>query len=293
MTLRHLKIYTTVCKTGTLTEAAKKLYIAQPTVSLAISELEQHFGVKLFDRISNRLHITEHGKEFLHYAEHIIQLYDDMEYHMKNGDVLGSLRIGSSITIATCFLPRFITELKKLHPQLHIQVTVQNSNLIEDAILNNTIDIGLIEGRIRTPHIHYEDFQLDSLVFICPPTHKFACSNVVDIHQLQGTDFLLRERGSAGREIFEGLMDTYSICVNPIWESTSTQAIIQGVSAGLGLSILPYLLAKEHLDRGTICAFSLIDIPLVRNYSIIHHSNKFLTQSTKDFINICKTSTCI
>ena len=291
MTLRHLRIYTTVCKTGTLTEAAKKLYIAQPTVSLAISELEQHFGVKLFDRIANRLHITEHGKEFLHYAEHIIQLYDDMEYHMKNGDVLGSLRIGSSITIATCFLPQFITRLKQLHPQLHIHVTVQNSNLIEDAILNNTIDIGLIEGQVHTPHIHYEDFQIDNLVFICPPTHVFAHSSVIHINELENANFLLRERGSAGREIFEGLMDTHAICINRIWESTSTQAIIQGVSAGLGLSILPYLLAKEHLDRGTICAFSLTDIPLIRNYSIIHHSNKFLTQSTKDFISICKSIT--
>ena len=78
MTIRHLRIFTEVCSCGSVTGAAKKLYLAQPSVSLAIRELEEHYGVKLFDRIARRLDLTEAGARLLTYATHIISLFDDM-----------------------------------------------------------------------------------------------------------------------------------------------------------------------------------------------------------------------
>ena len=77
MTLRHLRIYVTVCETGSMTAAAKKLYIAQPSISLAVSEMERYYGVRLFDRISRRLYMTDSGRQTLEYARHIIALFDE------------------------------------------------------------------------------------------------------------------------------------------------------------------------------------------------------------------------
>ena len=86
MTLRHLKIFVAVCETGSTTAAGEKLHIAQPSVSLAISDLEDYYGIKLFDRIGKRLHITEAGKKFLQYATHIAGLFEDMEKEIRNSD---------------------------------------------------------------------------------------------------------------------------------------------------------------------------------------------------------------
>lgn len=105
MTLRHIKIFIAVCDTGSTTAAAKELYIAQPAVSFAIAELEHYYGQKLFDRISNRLRITEAGRRFLEYSRQIVILFDEMEFEIKNWDSLGSLRIGSNVTIGNNFLP--------------------------------------------------------------------------------------------------------------------------------------------------------------------------------------------
>ena len=80
MTLRHIKIFIAVCDTGSTTAAAKELYIAQPAVSFAIAELEHYYGQKLFDRISNRLRITEAGRRFLEYSRQIVILFDEMEF---------------------------------------------------------------------------------------------------------------------------------------------------------------------------------------------------------------------
>ena len=79
MTLRHMRIFVAVCDHGGVTKAAEALYMAQPSVSLAIRELEEYYGVRLFDRIGRRLNITEAGQQFLSYGSHIVALFDDME----------------------------------------------------------------------------------------------------------------------------------------------------------------------------------------------------------------------
>lgn len=100
MTVRHMIIFRTVCEIGfNLTKAASVLYMTQPAVSLAIKELEDYYGVRLFDRIGKRLKITDAGRHFLKYAIHITDLFSDMETGLRDWDSKGILRIGASITI--------------------------------------------------------------------------------------------------------------------------------------------------------------------------------------------------
>ncbi|MEG6613945.1 LysR substrate-binding domain-containing protein [Pseudoclostridium thermosuccinogenes] len=288
MTLRHLKIFVTVCETGSTTAAGEKLHIAQPSISLAISELESYYGIKLFDRIAKRLHITEIGKSFLQYATHIVGLFEDMEKEIKNFDVTGLIRIGASITIGNNLLPKYITEFKQMHPQMDIKVIIDNSEKIQQYILSNQIDIGLIEGIVHSSYIIENKFRDDELVMICGNDHHFANQKNIEISKLQSESFILREAGSAGREIFDSTMTSYGIKILPAWESTSTQAIIRAVQANLGISVLPYLMVKDSLERKEISQFQLSGIRFKRNFSVIYHQNKFLTKSAKDFISLCK-----
>lgn len=288
MTLRHLKIFVTVCETGSATAAGEKLHIAQPSISLAISELEDYYGIKLFDRISKRLHITEAGKNFLQYATHIVGLFEDMEKEIKNFDVMGIIRIGASITIGNYLLPGYITQFKQIHPQMYVKVIIDNSEKIQQYILSNQIDIGLIEGVVHSSYIIEHKFRDDELVMVCGNDHPFANQKNIEISKLQGESFILREAGSAGREIFDSTMTSHGIEILPAWESTSTQAIVRAVQANLGISVLPYLLVKDSLDRKDISQFQINGIRFQRSFSVIYHQNKYLTESAKDFIALCK-----
>jgi len=288
MTLRHLRIFVAVCESGSVTVAGERLYIAQPSVSLAISELEDFYGLKLFDRISKRMVITESGRRFLQYAVHIVGLFDDLENEVKNYDTTGIIRIGTSITIGNCLLISYIQKFKETHPNMKVQAIINNSYSIEQEILNNHIDIGLIEGEAHSTYIKSEAFMDDELVFICSTAHPFVNQGEVTIDMLKSEDFILREKGSAGREIFDGIMTASGVEIVPVWESISTQAILRAVSAGLGLSILPYLLVKEYVDRDEIRTIKIKDISLKRKFNIIYHKNKFITQSAQDFIDLCK-----
>lgn len=288
MTLRHLKIFVAVCETGSATAAGEKLYIAQPSISLALSELEDYYGIKLFDRIAKRLHITEAGKHFLQYATHIVGLFEDMEKEVKNFDAMGFLRIGTSITIGNYLLPNYVAQFKQTHPNMDVKVVIDNSDKIQQYVLSNQVDVGLVEGVVHSTYIIENKFRDDELVLICGISHPFANQKNINIYKLQKESMILREPGSAGREIFDSMMITHGLEISPAWESTSTQAIVRAVQANLGLSVLPYLLVKDALDRKEISQFTIKGIKFERSFSVIYHRNKFLTESAKDFISLCK-----
>jgi molybdenum-dependent DNA-binding transcriptional regulator ModE len=209
MTLRHLKIFVTVCETGSTTAAGEKLHIAQPSISLAISELEDYYGIKLFDRIAKRLYITEAGKKFLQYATHIVGLFEEMEREIKNFDATGIIRIGASITIGNYLLPGYITRFKKIHPQMDVKVIIDNSEKIQQYILSNQIDIGLIEGIVYSPYIAEHKFRDDELVMVCGNAHPFANQKqmelIDEIHHLGG-EVLISSHTGQNISIEEAMM---------------------------------------------------------------------------------------
>lgn len=288
MTLRHLKIFVAVCENGSMTAASSQLFIAQPSISLAISEMEEYYGVKLFDRISRKLYLTENGRRALQYARHIIDLLEEMEQGIKNLDAVGQLRIGTSITIGTYLLPRYIKALKELYPSLRVEALIGNSGSIEQQILDNEIDIGIIEGVAHSPYIISESFQGDRLAFICSPVHPFAKKELEELGEVTNQDFILREKGSAGREILDGMLAAQELAINPVWQSASNQAILHGVKDGLGISILPYSLVQESLGKGDIAEFRIKGMSLNRKFSVIYHRNKFLPQSARSLMGMCK-----
>lgn len=113
MTIRHLRIFIMVAESGSMTMAAKLLFISQPSVSQAIREIEENYGVKLFERLSKKLYITESGQLLLEYARHIVKSFDEMEVELKNTGKSIRLRIGATITVGTCMLPPMIQEFEK------------------------------------------------------------------------------------------------------------------------------------------------------------------------------------
>ena len=125
MTLRHIRIFLAVCENGNnTTRAARALYLAQPAVSRAVAELEEYYGVRLFDRIGRRLYLTEAGRRMWEYAVHICGLFDDLEKGLRGWDEQGVLRVGASITIGSQFLPGYVDAFRAAHPGVDVRVWV-------------------------------------------------------------------------------------------------------------------------------------------------------------------------
>ena len=237
-----------------ITKAAEELHLAQPSVSLAIKELEEYYRIRLFERMGRRILPTEGGKEFYGYALHIVSLFDEMEKKVRNWDAIGNLRVGASITIGTQLLPELLQRFRMEAPEIRMEAVVNKSNEIEQKVLNNGVDIGLIENQVTNPDLCVVPFMKDVLCAIIPPGHPLEFEESVSLEQLAEYPFLMREKGSAGREILDGCFGMKQLKVYPVMESASTMAIVSAVTRRIGVAVLPYLLVeKDILANGIHC----------------------------------------
>lgn len=287
MTLRHMKIFVVVCQENSITQASKKLFISQPAISAVIKEMEDYYGVKLFDRLSRKIYLTEVGKTVLDYALHITSLFDELETKIRNSDMIGTLRIGSSITIGSQLMPKYIKQFAKTYPDIQTYVTINSSDIIEALILKNELDIGIIEGIVHSDNIISKSFLKDELIVICDINNPLLQKNQLTITDLETQKFIMREKNSGTRELVESLFILHGLSINPIWESTSTAGIINGVAGGIGISVLPLRLVENYIKENKIKRLHIADLNLKRQFYIIYHKNKYLTKASNEFINMC------
>ena len=287
MTLRHIKIFLSVFQIFCITKAADELRIAQPSVSLAIKELEDFYGTKLFDRIGRKIYPTENGRRLYDYALKICGLFDEANRSVKNPDALGEIKIGASISTGTMLLPDILNKYKKIRPEITVKVTVCNSDEIERKVLANEIDLGFTEKQPQSAEITAEPFGTDRLCAVAAPENPLVKMKSVTPQQLAAQPFLTREKGSAVREITDAYFAVAGISISPVMESTGTQAILNAAEHSIGITVLPYILVKDRIESGRLCEIAL-EPQIKRNLNIIRHKSKFLTPATQDFCRLWK-----
>lgn len=289
MTIRHINIFLAVCEAGqNTTKAAERLHMSQPAVSLAIHELEEYYGVALFDRICRRLCITEAGKRFWEYASHISSMFDDMEKTLRDWEHLGVLRVGASITVGARFLPGYVKIFLSLHPGLEIRAQVASTEVLAGKIMANELDFALVEGVPRHPSLVSEDYMEDHLAVICPAGGPFRQGETISVEQFRAQRFLLRERGSGTREEFDRVTEQAGFSVAPAWEAMSTTALVNAVIEGLGISVLPQRLIVGAVERGLAVSVKVEGLDFCRQFRIVYHKDKFLPAVAKEFLDLCR-----
>ena len=290
MTIRHLKIFLAVCDGGcNTTRAAEALTMAQPAVSLALKELEQYYGVVLFDRVGRHLQITAAGKRLWEYASHITSLFDDMEKGMRDWDTFGILRVGASITIGSQFLPNYVKAFYTRHPGTEIRAVIEPSDRLEAQILSSDLDLALMEGVSHSPSLESEEYMEDHLVVICPARGRFVQGQTLTQEEFRSQKFLLREPGSGTRETFQRAMEEAGLAVEPIWEAMSTTALVNAVINGLGITVLPHRMVLGPLSKGLVISVRVEGLEFRRKYYIVRHRAKYLTASARAFLNLCRS----
>lgn len=286
MTLRHIRIFEAVCQTDcNLTKAAAQLHMTQPAVSLAVSELETYYGVRLFDRISRRLYLSEAGKQFREYAKGILMTFDDMEKSIRNWDAFGRIRVGASISIGSALMPAFAKTFAAECPETDLQVRIDRSDRLQEALLSGELDVALIEGIVHDDNLFSEEFMEDSLAVIASPVLDLP-GGEIPAELFLRQRFLLREMGSGTREIFAGVLTSAGYAVpEPAWESLSTAALIHAAEAGLGVAVVPSRMVEKQSALRFLTVEGLV---FRRKYQIVYHKNKHLTAAARHFLEICR-----
>ena len=287
MTLRHLRIYISVCQELNMTKAANKLHMTQPSVSQVIHELEDHYRSRLFERLGHRLIITSAGACLLKYACELIRLNSQIESAMKNMRESCPLRIGASVTIGEAVLVELIKHMQKKEPQQEIFSEIHNTAELEDMLLNDTLDLALVEGEIKSEYILTVPFAIDELIFIASPDNLLAQKKLIDSNALKNMPFFVREAGSGTRNLFQEVMAEADIQYKIAGVYNNAESLKKAVEAGIGFSVISSLAVKNELKHKKLITFTAQNISFKRTFRIAHHKNKYITPQLQKIIDAC------
>lgn len=288
MTLRHLKIFMSVYHHKSITQAAKELHITQPSVSLAIKELEERYQTILFDRMNRQIYPTEKAHLLYNHSMKILSSLENMENEMYN-DQVKSINFGCSMTLSQVFLPHLLKILKEKYPLINFHVNVNNQKEIENQLLKNEVDFALIET-LPLHQLQKIPFYQDELVIVVNKKHPLLKTN--NLKDLENYDYYSREKGSSIYKLVENTFISNHLNIQPTIECVNPSALIELVRYNNGFTILPKSLIKKEKE-----ITFLNDFQIQRTYHIVMHKDKKLSllyqeifemiQKT-DFIKIMK-----
>lgn len=289
MTIRHLKIFIKVAETENMTLAASQLYLAQSTVSQAIRELEEHYDVLLFSRLSKRLHITVAGKHLLAYARSVVAKFDELEFFMKKDSQIEHLRLGTTITVASCILPRLLNELEGKCPHTECFSLTANTATIEKKILKNELDVGIVEGEIKNSHLVTIPMVDDYLVLACPAGHPISLKKEVSSKDLEAFPFVMREKGSGTRELFINFLKQRGISIQIKLEAPFPEAMKNAILFNDCLAVISVRLLENEIKAGTIHVIRNSSGEWNRTFKMVYHKDTFITKSISALSQLLKS----
>ena len=284
MTRKPFTIFVEVCRFLNFSQAAEALNTTQPAVSLAVKELESHYGVALFERMNRRVYLTPAGEALLATAQDVLRGFQEAEETLGQGRPL-ALRVGANVSFGEAGLAQVLGRFRQEHPQVRLRALVANSDKIQSLLAENQLDVGIVDGlgvseRLRAQPLYQED-----LVLAAAPG-RFPAPATVE--ELAALPLLLREPGSGLRSSVDRVFSQQGLAPQPLLESTSTAALAQAAKAGLGVAILPEALAQREsgLQVGTVP-----EVRFFRQFACALHRQKAPSPALEAFLALLRDQT--
>lgn len=270
----RLTVFRAVARQASFRKASEALHLSQPAVSQHIHALEEELGCRLFDRSGIRITLTAAGKLLLKYAERSVRVLDEAKSALAKleGEVSGDLRLGASTTIAQYILPRMLGGFLKDNPKVTLSVISGNTEEIVDLLLKDSIMLGMIEGPPRSKEVHVEKFLDDQMVLIVPAGHEWSGIGSIPLQSLTKVPLLLREQGSGSRHVVEHALKKAGLSPSQLqirMALDSTEAIVSGVEAGLGIGFVSQWAIGKAARLGAIVPVRVENFEIRRDLTLV------------------------
>ncbi len=294
MITESLQVFIAVIERNSFSHAAEELFMSQPSVSLHIRNLENEFGIKLLHRSPKQLVLTPAGEILFQHAKEILSHYDQAKREIDDlrQIVTGTLKIGASFTVGEYILPRFLTEVSPDYPNVDVSVTIANTEEITQALRQNQLDIGVVEGRVTFPDIQIEPFMDDEMALIVALDHPLAALNKASEQDLQDQVWILRESGSGTRAFSDQLLQSLGVRMKRTFVFSSTEGVKEAVINGLGITVISLLVVRKEIEAKELKAVfikSKDKLPLSRRLCIIHRKEPISSKAMEEFLEKLRT----
>ncbi|HXJ79667.1 MAG TPA: LysR substrate-binding domain-containing protein [Candidatus Methylomirabilis sp.] len=274
--LGQIRVFEAVTRTGSFAQAAERLGVTPPAVSLQIRQLEEAYGVRLFERLRKRVRLTSVGEELAPYAQRIVALAGDAERALEatRSFAGGRLRIVASATAAAYYLPPLLTRVRQRYPDIRVHLDVANSQRVRERIATLEGDVGVLGVETAHPDLVFERLAEDPLVVVVAPGHPWGRRRRVALAELASQPLILREPGSASRQLVERRLHRVGARADPSMEIASNEVIKRAVEMGNGVSLMSAAIVRREVDAGQLRALTVSDDRLVRTIHLVYHRER-------------------
>jgi DNA-binding transcriptional LysR family regulator len=287
MTLRQIEVFQAIARERSFTRAAERIHLSQPTMSEHVRELEEELGTPLFDRRARSTTLTEAGRVFERYASRITSMVADARQAIVElaGLTRGALTVGASTTPGIYLLPQVLATFRGRYPGIEVRLETGNSKRIEERIRAHELDLGVVGGHVLGPGEQCLAAGLvDELVLIVAPDHAMATRKDIAPGVVAKLPLLMREEGSATRQVTERALQHAGISFATTMELDHTESIKQAVMAGLGVAFVSVHAIRGELASHHLRTVRVRGLRIRRHFHVIHDPERMLTASARAFM---------
>ena len=290
MDTRQLTAFCTVVELKSFSQAAERLGVTQPAVSLQIRSLEQRLGQQLLDRSGRRVEPTEAGLRLYRGAQRLLafeqQLVEEVAGEA-DGELRGELAIGAATGPGATVVPLLLCEFQRENPEVRVELTISDTQAVVEAVARRELELGIVGATPRHRSVAYEPFFRDEVVLVCPPEHPFA-GKTIAIDALKDGTLIVMQEGAGVRQVIEDELRKLGTRLKDLdvrLELGLQESVKSAVEAGYGVTFISRAAVEGELAAGTLAIARVRGLEPSRQISLVRASGRVGTRLAAAFVD--------
>ncbi len=289
MDTRQLAAFCAVVERRSFSQAAARLGVTQPAVSLQVRALEKRLGTKLLDRSGRRVVPTEAGLRLYRGAQRLLALEEQLLEEMagvEEGTLRGRLEIGASTGPGGTVLPVLLCEFQRRNPELTVALSVFDTQRVVELVARRELELGVVGAARRQRSVTFEPFFRDEVVLACPPGHGFA-GRTLSLDQLRTEPLIVMQEGAGVRAVIEEELRRAGVRLRDLdvhLELGLQESVKSAVMAGYGVTFISRSAVEAELAAGTLAAAAVKGLEPAREISLVRATGRTASRAAEAFV---------
>lgn len=291
---KHI-IFLEVATQKSFTKASEALFISQPAISKSIKTLEDKYKAKLFERHGLKVTLTEIGKLLFEKLLQVKNIQEqtafEISYLKDKLQAKGILKLGASTTVALYILPRILSAFHKEFPEVEINLLNRNSEIVLDALIEKTINLGIIEGPVYSKNVSSQPFLTDEVIAVCSSKSILTKKKNYSIEEFKNISIVLREKGSGTLSALHQSLEKIKIKLTDLNVRVrlgGTEALKNFLIESNCLGFLPKRSVIKELENGELTEIFIEGLKIERNFYFIERTGENTNELSKLLISFAK-----
>jgi DNA-binding transcriptional LysR family regulator len=293
MDTRQLAAFCAVVDRRSFSQAAERLGVTQPAVSLQVRALEKRLGTQLLDRSGRRVEPTEAGWRLYRGAQKLLALEEQIESDVAStveGDLRGTLLLGASTGPAAIVVPLLLGEFQRENPGVHVSLTVSDTHTVVERVAARELELGIVGASRRYRGVRFEPFFSDEVILACPPGHRFA-GRTIPLDELREEPLILMQEGAGVRQIVEDALRRRGIRLRDLevrLELGLQESVRRAVQAGYGVTFISRTAVESDLEAGTLTEARVQGLEATREISLAVAAGRARSRVADAFVEFAR-----